>query len=66
MLGNDIPGLSDTIGKFEAGICTDTDDVEKIKSAIFDIEKAYPYYSQQAQKMYNSVDIKQIFLNLMP
>lgn len=66
MLGNDIPGLSDTIGKFEAGICTDTDDVEKIKSAIFDIEKAYPYYSQQAQKMYNSVDIKQMFLNLMP
>lgn len=58
VLCHDIPGLQYTIGQYEAGVCTDMDDTEAIKSAIYKIDADYERYSQNATMFYNSFDIK--------
>jgi glycosyltransferase involved in cell wall biosynthesis len=58
VLCHNIPGLEYTIGKYEAGICTDMDDKGCIKAAIQKMDANYEYYSNNAIKFYNSFDIK--------
>lgn len=58
VLCHNIPGLEYTIGKYEAGICTDMDDKDSIKSAIQKMDVNYEYYSNNAIKFFNSFDIK--------
>lgn len=58
VLGHNIPGLQYTIGQYKAGICTNLDDVECIKSAISEIDNNYDEYSKNALTFYNSYDIK--------
>ncbi len=53
-----IPGLQYTIGQYKAGICTDMDDTECIKSAIKEIDKHYDEYSNNALSYYNSFEVK--------
>lgn len=65
MLGNDIPGLSSTIGTFEAGICANMDDPQEITEAIRAIGHRYEHYSQNARRMYDSVDISEKYKSLL-
>lgn len=58
VLCHDIPGLRYTIGGYEAGMCTDMDDVEAIKKAIIKIDANYNYYSRNAEQYYDSFDLK--------
>jgi len=58
VLCHNLPGLEYTIGKYNAGICTDMDDKESIKSAIMQIDAHYEEYSNNAKTFYDSIDIK--------
>ena len=55
MIGNDIPGLSATIGKYEAGVLLD-ETVESIIDGIKRIEERYDYYSQNSRKLFEGTD----------
>ena len=57
VLGNEIPGLENTIGKFKAGICTNLDDVDCVKKAISQISNNYDEYSKNAKLYFNSFDV---------
>ena len=57
MIANNIPGLNDTIGKYNAGKCVDTENVDEIKKAIEEIKSNYQYYCDGAIKLYDSVDV---------
>lgn len=63
MIANDIPGLADTVGKFHAGLCVDTEDAQAIKNAIVEIKTNYQHYSQGALDLYQSVDVKLLINN---
>ena len=55
IIGNNIPGLYNTIGRAKAGICTDFS-YEGIKKALEEIYSHYDEYSSMAYKFYDSVD----------
>lgn len=55
IIGNNIPGLENTIGKAGAGICTEFK-YENIKNAIGEIVSNYDQFSANSLKFYNSVD----------
>lgn len=55
MIGNDIPGLKNTVGKANAGKFIDLKK-ENILKAINDMEKNYEEYSKNAIQYFNSVD----------
>lgn len=58
VLCHDIPGLQYTIGQYKAGVCTNMDDIDSIKSAINEIDQHYDEYSRNALSYYNSFDVK--------
>lgn len=60
VLGHNIPGLQDSIGKYSAGLCCDMDNKDEIKIAIAKIDAEYLKYSQNATNFYNSIDIKKL------
>lgn len=62
MLANDVAGLKDTVGKYQAGLCLNLDNtnVEQIKDALFKIDKDYETYSQNAKRFYVSIDRRKI------
>lgn len=55
MLANKIPGLENTVGKFNAGKCVEYKK-EQIIDAIKEIDKNYEQFSTNALAMYNAVD----------
>ena len=55
MIGNDIPGLKNTIGNSKAGICTKLTE-ENILNALNTMEENYEFYSNNALNYFNSVD----------
>lgn len=55
ILGNDIPGLKNTIGTAKAGKCIELKK-RNIINAISDIEKNYEKYSKNALNFFNSID----------
>lgn len=57
-LCNDVPGLVETIGLKQAGICVDWNDVNSIKSGIVELFSSYDYYSTKAKEFYDSEDNK--------
>ena len=57
MIGNELPGLRYSIGRYNAGALTDLDNEEEIRLAIMDIDSHYDEYSNNAQAFYNSCDI---------
>ena len=63
MIANDIPGLTDTVGKFNAGLCVDTDDSLKIRAAIKEIDSNYQQYRDNATLFYESCNITDIILS---
>lgn len=64
VLCHDIPGLRYTIGQYKAGVCTDMDDTEAIKAAIKEIDNNYEEYLRNAEKYYESFDVKKTLLSI--
>lgn len=64
MIANTIPGLVNSVGRFGAAECIDTDNVEDIKQAILKIDAAYSSYEKGALDFYNSIDIKTALLKI--
>ena len=65
MIGNDIPGLSETIGKFEMGVCVKNLDVETICEAIQCVEENRTEFSYNAKTFYESIDVKKIIKSVV-
>ena len=59
MIGNELPGLHYSIGKYRAGVLADLDDVEAVKSAILEIDNNYEKYRSNARRFYNSFEISE-------
>ena len=55
MLANKIPGLENTVGKFNAGKCIDFES-KQLMEAIKEIDGNYKQYSANALALYNAVD----------
>lgn len=56
VLACDVPGLRNTIGKYQAGVCVNFDDTESIKQGVIEIITNYKVYSANAKKFYDSVN----------
>lgn len=56
ILCNDVPGLRNTVGKFNAGECVDFDDAEALSSAILRLVENYDTYVSNSKKMFQAVD----------
>lgn len=57
MIANKIPGLENTVGKFQAGECVEFN-TKNLLIAIQNINKKYGEYSKSSTDMYNAVDNK--------
>ncbi|MBY0065617.1 hypothetical protein [Empedobacter falsenii] len=64
MLGNDIPGLINTITMNKMGTCIDFSDKEQILNALDDIFNNYSIYAKNAKKFYESYDYDQELDNI--
>ncbi len=60
MLGNDIPGLKDSIQDLNLGMCCDLESVENIKECILQIENNYSIYSANVERFYSNTNTKKI------
>lgn len=60
MLANDVPGISVFFEKYEAGVVSEFEPI-KLATKIIDIDKNYNKYSKGSFDLYNSVDIKFLF-----
>lgn len=58
VLAHNIPGLQDSIGRYDAGICCDMDNVDEIKKALALIDANYDKYAANATRFYDSIDIR--------
>ncbi len=58
MIGQNIPGLINTVEANRAGLCIDIDDENEIVSAINSINNNYQEYADNSSTFYNSVDFK--------
>lgn len=65
VLANDVPGLRNTIERYQAGICVDFDKVEQIETAIVSIVNDYQFYSRNASELYNSVNNMKIMKEIL-
>ncbi|MDI5950743.1 glycosyltransferase [Flavobacterium yafengii] len=64
MLANDVPGISVLFEKYEAGMVSEFEPI-KLATKILDIDKNYNEYSKGSFNLYNSVDIKSLFEQLI-
>lgn len=55
IIGNNIPGLKNTIGAAKAGLCIDFDK-DDIVASILELEKNYKSYSKNSRKFYENCD----------
>ena len=60
MIANQIPGLEYTIGMFNAGVCTDTDNIDCIRDAIAKIDSNYISFCENSYNLYKSCDTRKI------
>jgi glycosyltransferase involved in cell wall biosynthesis len=58
MLCNDVVGLTNTVGKYNAGVCTNFNDVKNIVDSINKILEFYDVMSNNAKKLYLDCDNK--------
>ncbi len=65
VLCNELPGLKWLLDSNKAGLAVDITSVEEIKKAILEIDNNYQEYSQNAHKLYNSVDNKETIKNVL-
>lgn len=65
MIGNDIPGLQETITRYKAGICLQTIDRQSIAEAIIKIDRNIELYRKHSLNFYNSTDCIKIVDNML-
>ena len=65
VLGNDVGGLTSSIGSARAGICVDFCNIENIVYGVREINKNYKYYSNNSLSFYASVDIRKLHSELI-
>lgn len=64
-LANDVPGLIETVGLNQTGVCVDWTSSDKIRDAILLIESAYDFYSKNALEFYRKSDTKNILASIV-
>ena len=64
MLANKIPGLENTVGKYNAGKCIDFGSSD-LADELHKIIKNYTIYSHNAKSLYNSVDNKSVIEEML-
>lgn len=64
MISNEIPGLVNTVGRYRAACCIETNDVESIKLAVKTIDENYDEYCKNATAFYEATDIEMIIKNV--
>lgn len=64
MVANDIPGLVNSVGRFGAAVCIDTDNVNDIKNAIIEIDNNYQSYCESALRFYDDFDVRATLLEI--
>ena len=65
MIGNDIPGLQETITRYEAGICLEKVDRHSIAEAIIKIDRNIELYRKHSLNFYNSTDCIKIIDDML-
>lgn len=65
MLANDLPALQMVFLETKAGICVPEMNPQSICTAIETIEKDYSVFSENAGKLYNSIDMPQLVKNIL-
>lgn len=56
ILANNIPGLTDTVGKSKAGICVNFRDKEAVADALLLMDRKYDQFSKAAASFYEATD----------
>jgi glycosyltransferase involved in cell wall biosynthesis len=65
MICNDVSGLSSTVGAAQAGLCVDFSSVDKIVSALRQLDKNYGKFRENSLNFYNTVDISNLHSELI-
>ncbi len=65
MLCNDLPPLQLDVQANGAGLCVDIQDSRQIASALREIDDKYDSFSQAAQRLYDSIDTRNIMRSIM-
>lgn len=55
-LGSDVIGLTDTVGKYEAGVCCDFKDVESLEKGLKKIIESESFYANNAEIFFDSTN----------
>ena len=58
MIGNDIPGLRNTVEAYKMGVCAAYEDISSVVDAIRQIDRDYDTYSMNANAFYEGSDLK--------
>lgn len=64
MIANSIPGLHDTVERYNAGVCVEMDSVDEIIKGIKKISSNYASYVQGTKRLFDSVNIRETYKNL--
>lgn len=56
MLCNDVPGLEETVGRFEAGLCIDFSRTRNIADALHELSRNHEEYGTRARELFNATD----------
>jgi glycosyltransferase involved in cell wall biosynthesis len=65
MITNDLPAIRYSFANYTAGICLNELNAKEICKAIIAIENNYNHYSNEAFRLYNSVDMFEIVRNIL-
>ena len=65
ILARNIPGLTNTIGKFNAGVCVDTENILEIAHAIKEIDINHDKYTLALRKFINEYNVNDSILQIL-
>jgi glycosyltransferase involved in cell wall biosynthesis len=65
MLCNDVPGLTATVGRYQAGLCVDFRDEDAIVSAVRRLDREHLAFERGARRLYASFDAESAFRDLL-
>ena len=65
MISNDIPALDFAFNQYQAGICVRTFEPKEIVEKILYIDKNYTHFKAESLRLYTSVDIERLIIELV-
>lgn len=65
ILARDIPGLSSTVGKFQAGVCVDMNDTDALAKAIEQISENHDRYVASLEQFTKEYDVAKIIMDII-